>query len=295
MESPTLTAPLLSDLAPLPRGDAGFRARVRLREEELAAFDRTGYHIHEELFSPSEVATIREACERVAHGHYATGKPPGWRAWEPSYGPQAVCKIDNSWHSDDTIRAAVTDARLGAIAAQLIGANGIRLWHDQYLRKPGNGGGIVTWHQDWMFWQAIDRCRTVTCWIALSDVTVDMGPMVFLKGSHLLGLHQHMQPKDWTGDNLPPPPYGADLPQVPVVVKAGQVSFHHGNTLHASDCNVSAHDRYSLVSHVFAEDCTYRPIQDHMCTNAMKELPDCPLPGERFHGPQFPWSWKAPI
>ncbi len=94
-----------------------------------------------------------------------------------------MCKIDNCWKSDPAVEAAVTSERLGRIAAQLVGARGMRLWHDQYLHKPASGGGIVRWHQDWMFWQAIDRCRTVTCWIALCDVTLDMGPMMFLEGS----------------------------------------------------------------------------------------------------------------
>jgi hypothetical protein len=272
---------------------APFVPRLRLSDQELSEFDRRGFHIHEQLFSDGEVQAIREASERVANGEYATGKPPDCRMWEPSSAATAVCKIDNSWKSDQFIQATVTDRRLGVIASQLIGANGIRLWHDQYLRKPGNGGGIVSWHQDWMFWQDIDRCRTVTCWIALCDVEVDMGPMVFLEGSHLLGLQGFHKPKDWTGDNLPPPNVGADLRRVPVLVKAGQVSFHHGNTVHASDCNVSKKNRYSLVSHVMASDCQYRPATGHMCITAMKTLPDTPLPGERFHGAQFPWIYQA--
>jgi len=269
--------------------------RLRLSEQELADFDRRGFHIHEALFSPSEVATIRNACERVAQGHYASGQAPDCRMWEPSSPATAVCKIDNSWKSDAEIEAAVTDPRLGAISAQLIGANGIRLWHDQYLRKPAAGGGIVSWHQDWMFWQAIDRCRTVTCWIALCDVTLDMGPMVFLEGSHRLGIQNELKPQEWTGNSLPPPPIGTDLTRVPVVVKAGQVTFHHGNTLHASDCNFSSKDRFSLVSHVMASDCTFRAGAGHMCISQMALLPDAPLPGERFHGPQFPWVWRADV
>ncbi len=274
-------------------GHEGFTPRVVLSDAECAAFDRRGFHIHEPLFSPHEVEEIREACELVSYGTYATGSPPDSRAWEPSFAATAVCKIDNSWKADDLIQAAVTSPRIGAIAAQLIGADGIRLWHDQYLRKPAHGGGIVTWHQDWMFWQAIDRCRTVTCWIALADVTLDMGPMVFLEGSHLDGLRMDLQPREWTGGGLPPHPLDRPYAQVPVLVKAGQVTFHHGATMHGSDCNTSDRARYALVSHVMAADCCYRPGQNHMCVERMTDYQPTVQPGERFHGPQFPWIWRA--
>jgi hypothetical protein len=274
-------------------GRDGFQPRLTLSTTELAEFDRRGFHVHETLFTQQEVDEIREACERVSYGEYGTGQAPDCRCWEPTSPPTAVCKIDNSWKSDRVIEAAVTSPRLGAIAAQLIGADGIRLWHDQYLRKPAEGGGIVQWHQDWMFWQAIDRCRTVTCWIALADVDVDMGPMVFLEGSQSEGLRADLKPVDWTGGGLPPSPLGVGYASVPLVVKAGQVAFHHGASMHASDINHSPRTRYSLVSHVMAADCCYRPGHGHMCISKMQELNPVPQAGERFHGPQFPWVWRA--
>ena len=293
---PTTTAtppPRAAQAFPLAGDGAGFVPRCEPSDEEVAAFDRDGFHIHEPLFSPAEVAAIRAACARVERGEHATGLAPDAPHWGPGQPRTALCKIDNSWKSDPVIQAAVTSPRLGSISAQLIGAHGIRLWHDQYLRKPADGGGIVAWHQDWMYWQAIDRCRTVTCWIALADVTIDMGPMVFLEGSHHGGLRLELQPSYHTGYELPPAPIGPGFRQVPVVVRAGQVSFHHGNTMHASDCNRSGRDRYAIVSHVMADDCCFRTGQGHMCIERMAAQADHPAPGERFRGAQFPYSWKA--
>jgi hypothetical protein len=269
----------------------GFQPRCELRPDEVAAFDARGYHIHEPLFSPTEVAAIRGACEAVAHHRYATGTPPDCRMWEPGMPRTAVCKIDNAWKSDPLIQAAVTSPRLGRVAAQLIGADGMRLFHDQYLRKPADGGGIVTWHQDYMFWHMIDRCRTVTCWIALADVAPDAGPMLFLEGSHRLGLIGE-KPTEWTGDALPPTPIAGHR-EVPVVVRAGQVTFHHGLMVHASACNTGSADRFSLVSHAMADDCEYRAGYPHMCEEFMKRYPEHPGVGERFGGPQFPLMWTG--
>jgi hypothetical protein len=290
----TLTPPATAIPAFVAAGDgAGFTPRLALARDELEAWDRNGFHIHEPLFSRAEVDAIREACERVSYGATATGAPPDCAMWTPDRPRTDLCKIDNAWKADPLIQAAVTSERLGRVAAQLIGAHGIRLWHDQYLRKPSDGGGIVAWHQDWMYWQAIDRCRTVTAWIALCDVEPDMGPMVFLQGSHRNGLHLSMRPDYHTGTVLPPSPIDGDLPHVPVLVRAGQVTFHHGNTMHASDVNRSGRNRYSIVSHLMADDCCFSEAMGHLCIDKMKQQPDCPKPGERFRGPQFPYAYQA--
>ncbi|HYF50344.1 MAG TPA: phytanoyl-CoA dioxygenase family protein, partial [Planctomycetota bacterium] len=163
-------------------------ASTTLTLEEIEAWNRKGYHIHGKLFSDEEVAALREHCELVGQGVYETGIAPDGVGWKPGQDPLAVRKFDNCWKADRTVAAAVLSPRLGHVAAQLLGVDMIRMWHDQYLHKPANGGRTVTWHQDWAYWQALDRCETVTCWIALDDVRADSGPMVFLEGSHKYGL-----------------------------------------------------------------------------------------------------------
>src|SRR5262245_32828621 len=165
-------------------------------------------------------------------------------------------KIDNAWKANRTIARAVTDERLGHIAAQLIGAPSIRLWQDQISFKPGSGGKVVTWHQDWAYWQMIAECQTVTCWIALDDVHPDSGPMVFLEGSQFLGLYE--RPTTISGDDQMKPvlPDGTKMHEVPVVIPTGHVSFHHGLMLHGSDTNRTGQPRRAMVSHVFSGVCT---------------------------------------
>ena len=269
-----------------------FQARTELREEEVAAWNERGYHIHEQLFSDDEVDTLRAACEAVARGDYETGSPPDDLAWAKTDDPLAVIKVDNAWKANNTIRDFVTSRRLGHIAAQLLGAPSIRLWHDQYLYKPPQGGKVVTWHQDWAYWQMIAECETCTCWIALGDVSsLDQGPMIYLEGSHKLGIYD--LPMSITGDDEQKPrlPDGQSLREVPVIVRAGQVAFHHGLTLHGSGKNLSPNPRYAIVSHVMSGDCTYKPGQPHMNEGRMKAQPDAPAPWERFRGPQFPPMW----
>jgi ectoine hydroxylase-related dioxygenase (phytanoyl-CoA dioxygenase family) len=271
---------------------ATFAPRTQLTDDEVRLFQERGYHIHDQLFSNEEVAAINAAADRVIAGQYDKGQPADVTTLRGN-DPLALIKIDNTWKADTTLEATVLSPRIGHIAAQLIGAPSIRMWHDQLLDKPPFGGRVVTYHQDWAYWQMIKECETVTCWIALDDVLPDSGPMVFLEGTQRLGIWT--LPMGITGDDAQKPnlPAGFKTREVPVLIKKGSVSFHHGLLLHGSDRNFSASRRRALVSHVMSGECTYRPGQVHMNEWKMQDQPDCPLPGEKFHGPQFPIIWPT--
>ena len=267
--------------------------RTKLSENEISAFNEKGYHIHDPLFSDAEIVEIRQACFEVCAGTYETGIEPDERFWNPGDDPLAMHKIDNCWKSNRTILAAVTSPRLGHIAAQLIGVSEMRLWHDQLSWKPANGGKVATWHQDWAYWQMIRECKTMSCWIALNDVTIDGGPMIYLEGSHKTGLIP--KPKVISGEDemYPDLPELKGLREVPVIIPAGAVGFHHGLTFHGSGKNQSTHDRVALVSHMLSGSCTYRPMDEHIVERKMRDYDEYPKDGDLFRGPQFPLVWEA--
>ena len=265
-----------------------------LSEEDVRNFYENGYHIHGKLFSDEEIAILKKACIEVCENAiYETGIEPDLRIWNPGDNPLGMHKIDNCWKSNRTIFSAVTDPRLGHITSQLLGEPSIRLFHDQLSWKPAKGGKVATWHQDWSYWQMIAECRTVSCWIALDDVHPDSGPMIYLKGSHAYGLIPH--PDVVTGDDEMRPilPGIENYPEVPVIVPAGHVAFHHGLTLHGSGINESPYIRGALVSHVMAGSCTYSERLEHTCEFKMKDFKEYPKNGEHFYGPQFPQLWPT--
>ncbi|MCF7734624.1 MAG: phytanoyl-CoA dioxygenase family protein [Akkermansiaceae bacterium] len=265
----------------------------KLTDTEIARFAERGYHIHTAVFSDAEVAVINAAADRVIARDYDKGAPPDCRHDRTAADPLAVIKLDNVWKADAILEATALSTRIGHIAAQLIGAPGIRLWHDQLLDKPAHGGRVITYHQDWAYWQMIAECQTVTCWIALDDVRPDSGPMVLVEGSHKLGVCP--TPNTYTGDQTMRPPLPADFQgrDVPVIIPQGSVSFHHGLLLHGSDRNFSSSRRRAFVSHVMSTACTYRPGQYHQNEEWMKLHADYPQPGETFRGPQFPVMWPV--
>src|SRR3546814_13723575 len=76
----------------------------------------------------------------------------------------------------------MTDERIGKMAADLAGADGIRIWHDQALiKRPW--ANPTSWHLDTPFWSFSDR-RALSIWVALDDATLENGCLFFIPGSH---------------------------------------------------------------------------------------------------------------
>src|SRR6188508_364470 len=90
-------------------------------------FTAEGYWIAPVTFSAEEVDRFRAAMDRVRAADYRTGRKPTLDLPIPP-DDTALRKIDNAWWADPDLASLATDARLGAIAAQLLEVDGIRLW-----------------------------------------------------------------------------------------------------------------------------------------------------------------------
>ena len=217
-------------------------------------FADEGYWIAPVLFDAGEVERFRAGMDRVRAGTYLTGRRPTLDLPMPP-DEAALRKIDNAWWSDPDLADLATDARLGAIAADLLGVDGIRLWQDQLLHKPPSGEDVtrIGWHQDWDSWRTVASVdRFITAWVALDDVDAENGAMQVIPKSHRWG---HLQGgSDFLGHDLDAQleRLSADHDVEPTLLsmKAGQVSFHHVLTFHGSGSNTSDRVRRSLAVHL---------------------------------------------
>lgn len=261
----------------------------RFTQDEICEFDEKGYIFVGQLITQETVEELRNAIERVYQGQYNTGQKPDAIAWRPDHPDAlAVRKIDNSWKADAFINAFLRNPQIGFLAAQLLRTDIVQVWHDQILHKPPNGGKVVTWHQDWNYWQLVTPSNMVTCWIALDDVAENSGPMEFLEGTHKMGLFE--RPPVISGENAMEPkmPDGQRVRKVQVTIPAGHATFHHCLTLHGSGRNFSAHPRRAFVIHIMDGHCRYRSGFRHSTDHAWT-LND----GDVFRGEQWPILWQA--
>ena len=126
--------------------------------------------------------------------------------------------------------------------------------YDQLIYKPPGNMVELLWHHDAGYgWPGKANYRSTTCWLALSEATEEMGSLHFLPGSHKEGIAEHV---DATYKN----PIGGALEvkvdwskAVVVEYGPGDVTFHHGRTLHYSRGNSTDQPRRGLSTHLWPE------------------------------------------
>jgi hypothetical protein len=210
---------------------------------------RTKGHVHVPgLASPDEIAAYGPALQAAALGMSREKRPLAER---DTYG-RAFLQMINLWLVDETARRFVFSRRFARAAAELLGVDAVRLYHDQALFKEA-GGGPTPWHQDQYYWP-LDSDLTITLWMPLAPIPSEVGSMTFANGTHLLGdLGQHQ-----IGDTsqrafaqlisergLETETHGA--------LAAGDATFHRGWTLHSAGANPTAELRPAMTIIYFAD------------------------------------------
>ena len=148
---------------------------------------------------------------------------------------KAFLQVTNLWRHSEVVRQLVFSRRLARVAAELMGVDGVRLYHDQALYKE-TGGGITPWHADQYYWPfSTDRC--CTAWIPLQETPAEMGPLGFAVGSHRFEFGRDLEISDESESKLQEA-IGREGFEVSVTPYAlGDVSFHQGWTFHRANPN----------------------------------------------------------
>lgn len=99
------------------------------------------------------------------------------------------------------------------------------------IRKPP-GGRAALWHQDHAYWQPELSYYALGCWLPLHDVSVEMGAMQFIPGSHKRGLLPHRHAEEPRHNLLEVTAEVDYATAVACPLRAGGATFHHSETLH---------------------------------------------------------------
>lgn len=114
-----------------------------LTPEQVETFQQTGHVCLPAVAASEEVAAYRSPILAAVERNKTET-----RALEDrdTYG-KAFLQIGNLWRGNADVARFVLARRFGKIAADLMGVDGVRLYHDQALFKEP-GGGPTPWHQD---------------------------------------------------------------------------------------------------------------------------------------------------
>ena len=149
-----------------------------------------------------------------------------------TYG-KAFLQLHNLWRENEAVKALVLSRRLGKIAADLMQTAGSRIYHDQALFKEG-GGGITPWHADQYYWP-LETEKTVTAWIPLQATPLEMGPLEFSAGSHVIVEGRELAISDESEAKIDQKLRVTDFRHVIEPFEAGEVSFHSGWIFHRAE------------------------------------------------------------
>ncbi len=237
-------------------------------EDDVLAYEADGYYISKEGVIPDELidAAVRGA-EAFYRGERDAQLPAesGFSNWRPEDGDGPRNNEFVSLQKREMMDLA-RRSMIGAIAARLTRSHEIRLLDDQLIYKPsspGNASSTITgWHADRAYWSTCTSDKLTSAWIPLHDVEITQSPLVVMAGSHKWQGLQDIRYFNRT--NLAEleerfRSEGKDIRIVAMTLKKGQVSFHHGWTIHASYPNTSGKPRLSFAVHVQDGENRYRP------------------------------------
>jgi ectoine hydroxylase-related dioxygenase (phytanoyl-CoA dioxygenase family) len=126
----------------------------------------------------------------------------------------------------------------------------ILIFGAEFFIKEARTKQVVSMHQDLTYWGlgAIDGL--VTAWIALSPATPASGCMDFVRGSHKQAILPHedtFDPNNLLSRGQEVRVDVADEDKVNIEIHPGQMSLHHGLTIHGSGPNISDDRRIAAV------------------------------------------------
>ena len=220
-----------------------------LAQATINAYQTKGHVLVRGVANDHEVQAYRKLITHSTEELAKSYKPMSER---DTYG-KAFIQNTNLWVRDEGVRHYSLSARFAKIAADLLGVDGVRLYHDQALYKEP-GGGITPWHQDQQYWP-LDGVKCVTMWMPLVDAMADMGTMRFADGSQALGYLGPMNISDDSDAQLEAliesngyqVAYAGDM-------KAGDATFHSGWTIHGACGNASLTTTREVMTVIYFED-----------------------------------------
>jgi ectoine hydroxylase-related dioxygenase (phytanoyl-CoA dioxygenase family) len=225
--------------------------------EQVRFFEANGYVAGVRVLEAAALDAVREAVERLRCGdsphRHLLYEVDAEHVREPE---RNAFHCLGGWLAEAALHDLVFHPAATVPAAQLLGLDRLRFWHDQVFYKPPRHPGVVAWHQDFSYWTRTLPMKHVTVNVVLDDTSVENGCLHYVPGSHrwpLLAPVSFGQDMEAFRDFLP-----AELRErfhpTPVALKAGEASFHHPLMVHGSYENRSSGPRRAAVLNYMAPD-----------------------------------------
>jgi ectoine hydroxylase len=270
---------------------------MKLTAEQLEQFDREGYLMFPGLFTPQEMRVLTDEVPRL----YTQHRPENVR----EKGSNAVRTNFAAHMYSYPFAKLARHPRMIDPVVQLFGEE-VYMHQFKINGKNAFDGDVWQWHQDYGTWLNDDQMpspRAMNIAIFLDEVNEFNGPLMFIPGSHKLGVldagHDVTTTSYplWTIDNDTIGKLvergGMVAPKGP----AGTMLMFHSCLVHASGSNLSPWNRVSVYLSLCAVSNHIRRFKRpeyiaHRDFTPIKTLPDdCLL---KHYDVELPWKNGTP-
>jgi phytanoyl-CoA hydroxylase len=201
------------------------------------AYDRDGFLVVRQLLSAAEFDELCQNLERYIRDVVPT-LPDGDAFYEDRRRPETLKQLQRI-QQDPYFGRYLHHPKWTRLAASLLGEP-IQVEGAEWFNKPPGTNHITPPHQD-NFYFCYEPPQVLTLWMALDAVDEENGCLRYVPGSHRSGIRPHQRTKT-LGFSQGISDYGDDdrAHEQPILLQPGDVTIHHGNTIHRADANRSA-------------------------------------------------------
>jgi ectoine hydroxylase len=225
---------------------------MKLTDTQLREFDKNGYLFFPSLFSEQEAALLRQEAARI----YASDRREVWRE---SSGAARTAFAAHTYN--EAFRRLGAHPRLLEPVQSLLDGP-VYMHQFKVNAKAAFDGEVWQWHQDYGTWKRDDEMpepRAMNIAVFIDDVTAANGPLLFIPGSHKLGVVDAGHDLEttsyplWTLDNEKVAELAEQGGCVAPTGPAGSMLVFSSLLVHASPANISPFNRtivYLSLCHV---------------------------------------------
>ncbi|GGE13603.1 ectoine hydroxylase [Marinithermofilum abyssi] len=282
---------------PVIHGDKQSAKEGPLNEQQLKEYEKNGFLLLKNFFSPQEVKKMRVELDRLWQENKHNASPEVIR--EP--GSQEIRSIFDAHRKNELFHDLARDPRITYMIQQLLGSD-VYVHQFRINFKPGFKGKEFYWHSDFETWHVEDgmpRMRAVSCSILLTDNHSYNGPLMLVPGSHNYFVSCVGEtPEDNYKTSLKKQELGVpDHDSLSWLVKKGGITTATGpagslllfecNTMHGSSGNISPEPRsnvffvYNSVENALVKPFSGQKPRPEFLANRTTQTPELDKPAEK--------------
>jgi len=249
-----------------------------LKKRQKAFFKENGYLVIENCIDKKKINKLKKNSYDLFNGKYQTKIAPDKVKWSIKTKknqikePRQLCNV---WKSNNILASVILSKKIGKFSSELMNWSGVRLSQDSLFWVPPKTGG-VTMHQDNVYQDWHLPGKLITVWIALTNTGEKNGGIEFISGSHKWKRLSKPVKNFFGGKNykysLKKFKKNISTKSVVPKLKAGSISFHHGNLWHGSNMNKSNKDRISISCHFMPINSRFHPKNNNPTLSHYKKF-----------------------